>query len=638
MELERKTKWTQGSFRVLRKILHSFLSLFRSSANTPVALNGATDLSISSVTVSTSSMSDNLDNSTPNTDASSIPSSIEELFSRIASDSEASELPSNQTESSQSSSLEELFDIDANVAPLSAGASNTAQSDESPEPLSLEELFEVRSQAQPAVSLHGELSGSELANDSNNVRTTNMILEDPWDEAIKESPMNGSESPMNGSEGKEAIAPYQESTPSDHNSDNTDSPHLDLSLEDEARGHPRTQYEPLEPDDTLLSRASQGDLDAFRQLLNNELAPHHATIMDMESRQDLLQISLSGERVPVQTVIEPLIKTWVLNVGFVKVQKIELYGQRDGSELPYWRSEFNPSELEYIIQPQDLGFELTDVPPEDFSFVEVDTVETPSEVNSAPIDNEPLNIYSQESGSNILDNPSVSDFDVDTPLESVDDIPLESNEPLNIYSQESGSNVLDNPSVSNFDVDTPLKAVDDIPLESIDNSPILSPVAFLSTDVLAEMPSSSSSFVTSVVEDADFILGRRKLVESFLAQYAAGERAFIKIDLSETDLSGINLTLADLQDALLIWANLQDASLYHVNLSGAKLRHANLNGAKLRSANLQGADFLNADLSHADLSWSNLRGANLTGANLADANLKNAILENVIMPDGTLLD
>ncbi len=592
MELERKTKWTQSSFRLLRKILHSFLSLFRSSANTPVALSSATDLSTtSSVTVSTSSMSDNLDNSTPNIDASSIPSSIEELFSRIALDSEASELPSTQTESSQSISLEELFDIDANVAPLPAGDPNTVlQSDESPEPLSLEEFFEVRSHVQSVASLHGELSGSEVGNDSSSVRATNMILEDPWDEATKGSPMNAAED-------QEAIAPRQESASSGNNSDNNDPPPIDLSLEDENPNNPRTHYEPLELDNTLLNRASQGDLDAFHQLLSDELAPHCATIADMEFRQDLLQISISGERVPVQTIIEPLIKTWVLNVGFVKVQKVELYGQRDGSELPYWRSEFNPSELEYIIQPQDLGLELTDVPPGDFSFVEVDTVETPSEVNSAPIDNEPLNIASQENDSNVLYGPSV----------------------------------LDNSSVvSNVDVDTPF--------DSRDDSPSLSPVAFLSTDGLAEQPSSSSSLVMSVVEDADFILERRRLVENFLAQYAAGERAFIKIDLSETDLSGINLTLADLQDALLIWANLQDASLYHVNLSGAKLRHANLNGAKLRSANLQGADFLNADLSHADLSWSNLRGANLTGANLADANLKNAILENVIMPDGTLLD
>lgn len=398
-----------------------------------------------------------------------------------------------------------------------------------------------------------------------------MIPEDP-NEATPGSPMSVSE-------GKKAIAP------SDSRSDRNLNPlSLDLSLDEEVDRNSHSP-EPLEPDDTLVSRASQGDLDAFRQLLNEELAPHNTTIIDMESRQDLLQISLSGERVPVQRTIEPLIKSWVLNVGFVKVQKIELYGQREGSELPYWRSEFNPSELEYIIQPEELGLESMDVSTEDYSFLQFDVVETPSEVNA-----EPLNLNGQESTSNTLGNPSV---------------------------------------VSDDGVDTPLNLIDD--------SPMLSPVEFLPTDGVAEKPLSSTVLETSAVENAESIR-KRRLVENFAAQYAAGERAFIKIDLSETDLSGINLTLADLQDALLIWANLQDASLYHVNLSGAKLRHANLKGAKLRSANLQGADFLNADLSDTDLSWSNLRGANLTGANLSEANLQNAILENVIMPDGTLLD
>jgi Pentapeptide repeats (8 copies) len=569
--MEECKKWTQGSVRLLRRILQSFLNLFRSSDNMPVSANATTNLSTSSVTVSTSIMSDNLDNPLPQTPSSSIPSSIEELFSRIELDAQSSEQNSTRPESFPSCSLEELFGIDANAAPVATDVPNAAQSNKSSEPLLLEKLFEVQSHPQPVGSNESEPSGSELVNDLSNVRTTDMIPEDPNEATLG--------SPMSVSEGKEAIAP------SDPHSDrNLNPPSLDLSLDEEADLNSHSP-DPLEPDDTLLSRASQGDLDAFRQLLNDELAPHNTTIIDMESRQDLLQISLSGERVPVQRTIEPLIKSWVLNVGFVKVQKIELYGQREGSELPYWRSEFNPSELEYIIQPEELGFEFMDVPTEDFSFLKFDVVETLSEVNA-----EALDLNSQESTSNTLDNPSV---------------------------------------VSNDSVETPLSLIDD--------SPMLSPVEFLPIDGVAEKPLFSTVFETSAVENAESIR-KRQLVANFAAQYAAGERAFIKIDLSETDLSGINLTLADLQDALLIWANLQDASLYHVNLSGAKLRHANLKGAKLRSANLQGADFLNADLSDTDLSWSNLRGANLTGANLSEANLQNAILENVIMPDGTLLD
>jgi uncharacterized protein YjbI with pentapeptide repeats len=545
----------------------------------PVTSNATADLSTSSVTVSPSVMSDNLDQPIPQPPSSSIPSSIEELFSRIASDAQSAGQNSTQPESFPSCSLEELFGIDTNVVSASSGVPDPVRSNEPSDPLLLEKSLEVQSHTQPVASSDDERSGSELTNDASNVRTAEMMLEDSPNGETKGSPEIAPD-------GEAAIAPSDSLPERDLNP-----PSIDLSLDGEDRAN-RVPYEPLEPDDTLLNRASQGDLEAFRQLLNEELAPHQATIVDIESRQDLLQISLSGERVPVQRTIEPLIKSWVLNVGFVKVQKIELYGQRDGSELPYWRSEFNPSELEYIIQPEELGFEFMEVPAEDFSFLKFDGVETPSEVNEE-VNSEPLNLDSQDSTPNTLADLSVSDGGMDAPLDAMDD------------------------------------------------SPMLSPVEFLPAstgeDVAVEQSLSSGALETSAVENADS-MKRRQLVDNFVAQYAAGERAFVKIDLSETDLSGINLTLADLQEAVLIWANLQDASLYHVNLSGAKLRHANLKGAKLRSANLQGADFLNADLSDADLSWSNLRGANLTGANLSEANLQNAILENVIMPDGTLLD
>jgi hypothetical protein len=433
----------QGLVRLLRRILQSFLSHFRSSDRTPVSLSSPTDISPSSVTVSNSVMPDNLDNSMPQT-PSSIPLSIEELFSRIASDAQVSEQNSTQSESFPSCSLEELFGIDTNVA---SGVPDTVQSNESSEPLLLEKLFEVQSHPHPVVSSDGELSESELVNDLSSVRTTEMILEDPH-EAKKGSPMSAPE-------GKEAIAAHQESDLSDPHSDRNLNPSsLDLSLNEEADLNSHS-LEPLEPGDTLLSRASQGDLDAFRQLLNEELAPHNTTIIDMESRQDLLQISLSGERVPVQRTIEPLIKSWVLNVGFVKVQKIELYGQREGSELPYWRSEFNPSELEYIIQPEELGFEFTDVPTEDFSFLKFDVVEAPSEVNP-----EPLDLNSQESTSTTLDNLSVSDDGVDTPLNLIND------------------------------------------------SPMLSPVEFLPTDGVAEKPLSSTVLETSAIENAESIRTR----------------------------------------------------------------------------------------------------------------------------------
>jgi uncharacterized protein YjbI with pentapeptide repeats len=301
---------------------------------------------------------------------------------------------------------------------------------------------------------------------------------------------------------------------------------------------------PIETDPPIpdrFERTEPSEIETLRQFLNQALAAYDAELAELEFRDERLQISISGREVPLQEAVEGLIKERIVQLRLVKVQKVELYGQKEGYELPFWRSEFNPAELELAtprqkppeIKPVAFAFQKTDIPKTDAT-----------------------------------------------------------------ASTQTGAT---------------------------------------SSAEISESAEERDTTDKKVVEDAATTL-KRKAVEDFLARYAAGERVFTKIDLSEADLSGVNLTLADLQEAQLVWANLQGASLYHVNLLGAKLRQANLKGVKLRSANLRGADFLNADLSEADLSWSNLTGANLTGANLTDANLKNAILDNVIMPDGTRLD
>ncbi|MEA5616900.1 pentapeptide repeat-containing protein [Cronbergia sp. UHCC 0137] len=100
----------------------------------------------------------------------------------------------------------------------------------------------------------------------------------------------------------------------------------------------------------------------------------------------------------------------------------------------------------------------------------------------------------------------------------------------------------------------------------------------------------------------------------------------VQIDLSHTDLSGINLQ----------GANLKQTNLYHSNLSGANLHHANLEGVILTAANLNGANLNLANLSEAILSASNLDHANLVGANLQRANLYLASLHSAILDDSNL--
>jgi uncharacterized protein YjbI with pentapeptide repeats len=572
------TGWAQSALLLLRKILRGILSPFLSASDTSVTLETPTNMPIVPETdptpISGNLSSHNLETRHPDNPIQKVssvpePKSLEELFG-IDVDG-----PTSPYQSS-TSPLGELLGTETKVQPWTS--TFTSSSHDSAESLSFNDLFgiEVNGQNSIPIPLPSNAQASESIDQPMPINADPIIV-DPWGEHIVQANVKTPD--------------IEQSQPLSPSGTLETSPMIDLSLDDNNIS-PDPQPEPLELEDTLINRASRGDLEAFRQLLNDELATHGVEVFDLESRHSLLQLSLCAEEVPAQTIIEPIIKTWVLNVGIVKVQKIELYGHRKGSELPHWRSEFNPSDLEYSIQSQDMGFETEQIPDEVAQYL------------SAIESGEPAH--------------------AETPVTTMDEL-------WGTSATQDSANSLDHSIFPNFAEERVVEFSNDHPIaDSIEEQDAVS-------TFLDDALSSESVAPGSEVENAAAIQ-KQHLVKEFLAQYAAGERSFIKIDLSEADLSEINLTLADLQEAQLVWANLQDASLYHVNLSGAKLRHANLNGAKLRSANLQGADFLNADLSHSDLTWSNLRGANLTGANLSNADLKNAILENVIMPDGTLLD
>lgn len=104
--------------------------------------------------------------------------------------------------------------------------------------------------------------------------------------------------------------------------------------------------------------------------------------------------------------------------------------------------------------------------------------------------------------------------------------------------------------------------------------------------------------------------------EELLQRYAAGQRDFQCVNLSEEILS---------------WADLTGADLSGANLSGVILNWATLSRVKLRCANLS-----NSDLNWANLEQTDLQGANLTGADVSAANLNGADWSGAIMPDGTI--
>ena len=85
-------------------------------------------------------------------------------------------------------------------------------------------------------------------------------------------------------------------------------------------------------------------------------------------------------------------------------------------------------------------------------------------------------------------------------------------------------------------------------------------------------------------------------------------------DLSDANLTGINLAYADLSDANLSGANLAGVQLGQANLSGANLSGADLTGAKLYMTNLSSANLAGARLFEAKPYKALLDGADLSGA------------------------
>ena len=106
-------------------------------------------------------------------------------------------------------------------------------------------------------------------------------------------------------------------------------------------------------------------------------------------------------------------------------------------------------------------------------------------------------------------------------------------------------------------------------------------------------------------------------------------------NLTEVDLSGALLEEANLRVAILVEANLMGADLPHSSLEGANLERANLSGADLSGGNLAGTKLTGANLSEANLGRADLRGADLSGADLRDADLSEADLEGAVT-DGML--
>lgn len=139
--------------------------------------------------------------------------------------------------------------------------------------------------------------------------------------------------------------------------------------------------------------------------------------------------------------------------------------------------------------------------------------------------------------------------------------------------------------------------------------------------------------------------------EDLLKKYAAGERDFSGVDLTEANLSRANLSGVNFSNAILSIANLSGTNLSEANLTGAKLNVARMSGANLTKAklngailnvanlvraNLSGAELIQATLIRSELVRAELSRANLSEANLSGADLREAKLRQVNLSGSNL--
>ena len=120
----------------------------------------------------------------------------------------------------------------------------------------------------------------------------------------------------------------------------------------------------------------------------------------------------------------------------------------------------------------------------------------------------------------------------------------------------------------------------------------------------------------------------------WLENHETGKRANLSDrDLTEMDLSGKDLSYANMEGVCL-----QDAKLIGANLSNASLRQAFLHGADLTGADLENTIFFNARMTMAKLNECKGNKARFIFSCMWDCDIKNATLTNASFLDAEICD
>ena len=143
------------------------------------------------------------------------------------------------------------------------------------------------------------------------------------------------------------------------------------------------------------------------------------------------------------------------------------------------------------------------------------------------------------------------------------------------------------------------------------------------------------------VDDTNFNLPKNDLSNMDLSGIDMTRLILIKADLSysnlaNTDFTDANLAGVDLSDRDMTGTVLTRADLSYSNLNGVNLANKDMTGTVLIGADLTDANLAGVDLSDRDMSRTILRGVDLSNKDLSDTILRGADLTDAVLPSDYL--
>ncbi|WGV24884.1 hypothetical protein [Halotia branconii] len=102
----------------------------------------------------------------------------------------------------------------------------------------------------------------------------------------------------------------------------------------------------------LLQLAKQGDAQAIAFLMNRQLQSKGITVKAI-LEDGCLQVMLESAQVPNQQALVAFVYRGITSLGTTSIEKVQVYWQQTGEDIPTWSKEFDLGISEYELELLD---------------------------------------------------------------------------------------------------------------------------------------------------------------------------------------------------------------------------------------------------------------------------------------------